>query len=638
MAKKNLQLLSVLSLMLSLPLLIWAAVQVTSYLSKAAVIKANIVVDTTVTEGNLPGNWLNFAQGGEEVDGMLTKTVPYMKLLKPKYIRLDHIFDNYSIVMENGTFNFEKLDKTVNEILAMGAKPFFSLSYMPRQYSNNNSVIENPRDWTLWKDLVRQTIEHYSGKKTKNIANVYYEVWNEPDLPQFGSFKLTGEKNYNLLYKYSSDGALEAKNVNKFFLGGPAVGSFYPEWVNNFVSYARENNLKLDFYSWHRYHRSPSKFREDAVKIRKILNNYPKFSNLPLVLSEWGIDSENNQNSNTQKAASHALATIFNIYDAIDMPFVFEIKDGLPPTGGKWGLMTHEKDQNSLSLKPRFRAFAASTLLIGTKLRTNGWGSNVQALASRSLDNTIYVLINNYDQKESNLENVPLTLTGLTPGFYKITNRNINTNTSNIKELSSTNGQLREQILMLPNSITLLEVRKSGNFAQYTGGVSGEISDKALILSQNNDLRLSPFEFEISPDLNINFDIKPFFTGSQNPQLNILEAEIANPDGRKISINLKKITSNDIDFIFTAISDGFVEERFSLPINNWKDESWHSINVSLNNRMLKLTVDDSVEEKSSQILSDKGKVSALNFYPFNGALDNLILSRNNEIIFQKDFN
>src|SRR3989344_9663057 len=100
MAKKNLRIISFIAIFLTLPLMMWAAFQVTSYLSKAAPKKANIVVDTMSNDGRFTGNWLNFAQGGEEVEGMLTNTVGRMQLLQPKYIRLDHIFDNYEIVRE----------------------------------------------------------------------------------------------------------------------------------------------------------------------------------------------------------------------------------------------------------------------------------------------------------------------------------------------------------------------------------------------------------------------------------------------------------------------------------------------------------------------------------------------------------
>ena len=39
-----------------------------------------------------------------------------------------------------------------------------------------------------------KTIEHYSGKGERNMSGIYYEVWNEPDLAQFGSWNWEGTK------------------------------------------------------------------------------------------------------------------------------------------------------------------------------------------------------------------------------------------------------------------------------------------------------------------------------------------------------------------------------------------------------------------------------------------------------------
>src|SRR3989344_5610831 len=139
MANKNRRIISILFLILSLPLLIWAIAQVTSYLSKAGITKANLVVDARSVQGSLTGNWLNFAQGGEEPPPMLNNTVERMRLLKPQYIRLDHIYDFYDVVKGNGQYDFSKLDQSVSDILTMGAQPLLSLSYMPRQFTPNQS-------------------------------------------------------------------------------------------------------------------------------------------------------------------------------------------------------------------------------------------------------------------------------------------------------------------------------------------------------------------------------------------------------------------------------------------------------------------------------------------------------------------
>ena len=195
--------------------------QVTHVSPHASEQPANIIVQADKNLGALPRPWTNLAQGGEEAGGMLGQTVAKIKPLKPGYIRIDHLYDFYDTVKkENGQlkFNWTKLDKEIEAILQTGAKPFLALSYLPEGWSLND-----------WQEMVKMTINHYSGKNEKNISDVYYEVWNEPDL--FGDWRISGEKNYLDLYRAAANGASQATNTNPFKLGGPATTGMYRNWM-----------------------------------------------------------------------------------------------------------------------------------------------------------------------------------------------------------------------------------------------------------------------------------------------------------------------------------------------------------------------------------------------------------------------
>jgi len=60
---------------------------------------------------------------------------------------------------------------------------------MPGVIAKDGNIINPPNDWNEWTLVVQKTIEHYSGKNDRNMNGVYYEVWNEPDLAQFGGWK-----------------------------------------------------------------------------------------------------------------------------------------------------------------------------------------------------------------------------------------------------------------------------------------------------------------------------------------------------------------------------------------------------------------------------------------------------------------
>ena len=124
-----------------------------------------------------------FAQGGEQSGDMLAPVVGDMKALHPQVIRLDHLYDNYGVnVNSDGTVaGWGTLDAAVSSILATGARPVLSLSYMPSSIAQGGSMINPPNDLNAWAKVVEDTIRHFSGDR--GIKGIYYEVWNEPDSP-----------------------------------------------------------------------------------------------------------------------------------------------------------------------------------------------------------------------------------------------------------------------------------------------------------------------------------------------------------------------------------------------------------------------------------------------------------------------
>lgn len=157
---------------------------------------AIITVDTSVVGDEIDISFYHsFAQGGAEPTDMLAPIVSQIKTLRPNMIRIDHIYDGYGVVSTSGselTYDWTKLDSVVDSIVKAGATPLLSLSYMPPSIAMDGVVIHAPTDWNLWKQVVAETIRHYSGAKAINAMR--YEVWNEPDLDQFGGWKYYGNK------------------------------------------------------------------------------------------------------------------------------------------------------------------------------------------------------------------------------------------------------------------------------------------------------------------------------------------------------------------------------------------------------------------------------------------------------------
>jgi hypothetical protein len=429
------------------------------YFIKSTGVNANITVDTQLVVGQLPESWRAFAQGGEEAgQPMLRSIIKEIRDLGPRYLRLDHLFDDdfYGLIATDSAelrLNWTKLDQTVDDILASGAKPFLSLSYLPSAL--NPDKVGKPNDWQRWQLLVQKTIEHYSGKDQRNLTGVYYEVWNEPDLPQFGGWKLRGEKNYLELYRYAARGALAAKNTNRFKFGGPATAAYYENWVKELLELTQKENLPLDFISWHRYSLYPQAYLADVEKLTDLLNrDYPQRGLIEKVISEWGHTQERDKRYQELFAAAHALAVIRQLGHRVRWVFAFELKDGPFRSEQGWGLLTHESQ--SKTLKPRYQIYRWFNQLAPEQLFLSGEGSWVTGWASKQ-GQKIDLLLVNYDPDSSHHELTPITFKNLQPGSYRLREQFLTKAATETRELVET-SILRKQIYFEPESVVWLQL------------------------------------------------------------------------------------------------------------------------------------------------------------------------------------
>jgi hypothetical protein len=455
-------------LLVILPIALYFVTRAQVYIGKAREQPANILVDASIVTGPLPHNWQALAQGGEEQGvRMLENVVPQVRDLSPRYIRIDHIYDFYNVVSRDSSgniqFTWNSLDQTICNILATGATPFLSLGYMPPALSVDGSLISQPSNWNEWTLLVQKTIERYSGTSTNlcgggygdQLNDVYYEVWNEPDLEHFGKWSLYGgEKDYKVLYKYSSIGADRATNVRRFFLGGPATTLPYRNWLQKFLEYADANNLRVDFLSWHHYSPDPDRFGKDVIDVKTWLEDpkYSTYRNLPLVISEWGYDSAPNPVAHTNFAAAHAVVAILNLANEnLEHAFMFEIKDGKTPT---WGIISQDG-----TIKPRYRAISFLNALGSRKIALSGEGTYVRGIATRDED-TISMVMVNFDPNGSHNETVPITIRGLTSGgHYTLTQRSLSGSENTIKVQATNRGIFTHLLYFEPNTAYSWELK-----------------------------------------------------------------------------------------------------------------------------------------------------------------------------------
>ena len=119
--------ISLIALFIFLPLFLLAIRETVTLISRASGTPANIVIDASSRLEPIKTDFYHaFAQGGEENNDMIASVIGDVRALKPKYIRIDHLYDYYTVVSRNGdnlSFDWTRLDAYIDSISATGAKP-----------------------------------------------------------------------------------------------------------------------------------------------------------------------------------------------------------------------------------------------------------------------------------------------------------------------------------------------------------------------------------------------------------------------------------------------------------------------------------------------------------------------------------
>ena len=209
-------------------------------------------------------------------------------------------------------------DKIFDTFVSAGVRPFVEIGFMPKALSTHPDPYQHhfpaeknvftgwsypPNDYGKWSELVYRWAQHCAERYGKSQAESWeWEVWNEPNIPYWHG---TPEE-YDKLYDYTADAVRRALPGAK--IGGPAsTGPGDPKaaaFLRQFLAHclSGRNNVTgqtgapLDFISFHAKG-SPkigsggvrmglAKHMRDVSEGFQIVRSFPKFKDLPIVLSE----------------------------------------------------------------------------------------------------------------------------------------------------------------------------------------------------------------------------------------------------------------------------------------------------------------------------------------------------------------
>jgi len=360
-------------------------------------------------------------------------------------------------------YDWKIVDRIIDTYIHAQAKPFVEIGFMPEALSTHPEPYAShwptrgetpgwsrpPKDYDKWGELVRQWVLHSVERYGKaEVESWYWEVWNEPD----GGYWSGTPEEYDKLYDYAAAGVKKALPTAR--IGGPATTSprnaKAAAFLQQFLQHCAAGPIPLDFITYHA--KGSPRVMGDHVQMglnvemldvdrgMKLINQFPQFAKLPIVLSEADPEGCAACSARAYPNNAYRNGTLYPVYTAAALNNILKLADR--DQGNMEGLLTWAfefEDQpyfdglrtlatNGID-KPVLNLFRMLGMMRGDRVKVESSGAvdvdaiiqagvhqqpDIDALATRS-DHDIAVLAWNYhdDDVPAPAAPVHLSLSGI---------------------------------------------------------------------------------------------------------------------------------------------------------------------------------------------------------------------------------
>ncbi len=324
------------------------------------------------------------------------------------------IFPNWSAdPFDENSYDFSESDEVIKSIIDAGCKIFYRLG---ESASDNKILRQPPENYSKWAEVCKHIVMHYNdGWNNGYHYNItYWEIWNEPDLKGF--WNGTSEEYYQL---YSITAQTLKNYNNSLKIGGSSVSSIDNlNYTRLFLEHLVENNVLIDFFSWHCYATTPEELRVNSLRVRSLLDSFG-LTECEDILTEWNIHllTPQRDKENARNAAFTANSII--LFQDADLNYAFRYRG---TQDNNWLLKLSGFDLSLFTDKGLYKTPALvykalyyitqDTPIRLTPINETTIHPGINYLAGISKDkNNISILISNYDAVDTeyniNITNIP---------------------------------------------------------------------------------------------------------------------------------------------------------------------------------------------------------------------------------------
>lgn len=184
-------------------------------------------------------------------------------------------------LIQDGNFKFWRNSNSFDNQVLADSLLFNTTLIISDIYANDQGGYENAQPWTNFPQYESFLSTLFSSAIGNNLAPNFWDVWNEPQSPEFWSGNFS-----QLIQTYVSTKNVKDNIDSSMQLVGPSIVSYDELFIKTFLDSLSSNNVTLDAVSWHEFS-LPDSLTLHVNQFKTLLQNNPHWGNPEIHINEY---------------------------------------------------------------------------------------------------------------------------------------------------------------------------------------------------------------------------------------------------------------------------------------------------------------------------------------------------------------